>query len=197
MTVGASLGVSRIKPAAGSAMGYAYTNVSGKPYSSYESIEIGSSGAAEVAADDLNLSSSANELDLYQGSLTIARGSGAETIAGAGSSFTLGYHANETIQAGATGLETFQFGSNFGSETINRFIGSGANAAAVHLKMSSFLCLNSSMTQAQDLAAVLANASSSGSATTIKDSSGDSLTLTGFSVAALETPTVASHFSFV
>ena len=195
MTAGASLAVSAIHAAG--ATGYAYTNVSGRPYTSYESIQ--SNGG--VAADDLNLSSSANETDLYQGSLTIARGSGAETIADATSTgtstFTLAYHQNEVVQAGAAGLETFKFGSNFGSETINGFIGSGTNADAIQLKTSSFSYLNSSMTQAQDLAAVLSNASSSGSATTIRDSYGDSLSLNGFSVAALEAPTVASHFSFM
>ena len=170
--------------------------MSGKPYSSYESIESGWNGIAEVAADDLNLSSSANQLDLYQGSLTIARSSTAETITAGPSGFAIPYHPSEVVQAGGTGLETFQFGSNFGSETINGFVGSGTNADTIQLKMSSFSYLNSGMTQAQDLAAVLSHASSSGSATNIQDSHGDSLTLTGFSVAALEAPTVASHFSF-
>ena len=201
MTAGASLHVSRIAPTAGSAVGYSYTNVSGRPYSSYESIDRGWDGIAEVAADDLNLSSSANELDLYQGSLTIARGSATETIGATTSTgtstFTLGYHSNEVVQAGATGLETFQFGANFGSETINGFIASGTNADAIQLETSSFSYLNSGMTQAQDLAAVLSHASSAGSGTTILDSHGDGLTLTGFSVATLATTTVASRFSFV
>ena len=78
LTAGASLGVSVIRPAAGGAREYVYTGVSGRPYSSYESIESGWDGVAETAADDLNLSSSANELDLYQGNLTIARSSAAE-----------------------------------------------------------------------------------------------------------------------
>ena len=171
--------------------------VSGKPYSSYESIASGWDGIAQTAADDLNLSPSANQLDLYQGSLTIARSSAAETFTVGTSSFTLPYHPSEVVQAGSTGLETFQFGSNFGSETINGFVGSGTNADTIQLKVASFSYLNSSMTQAQDLAAVLSHASSSGSATTILDLRGDSLTLTGFSVAALEAPTVASHFSFL
>ena len=201
MTGGKSLGVSTIYPGAGAAREYVYTGVSGRPYSSYESIECGWDGVAETAADDLNLSSSANELDLYQGNLTIARGSGAETIADATSTgkstFTLAYHANEVAQANSTGLEAFQFGANFGSETINGFVGSGTNADTIQLKMSSFSYLNPSMTQAQDLAAVLSHASSSGSATTILDSNGDRLTLAGFSVATLEAPTVASAFKFV
>ena len=51
------------------------------------------------------------------------------------------------------------------------------------------------MTQAQDLAAVLAHATSSGSGITISDSSGDKLTLAGLTACAITAS--ASQFHFV
>ncbi len=187
MAAGASLRVTKIKPAAGSAMEYAYTNVSGRPYSSFEAINCG----GYLQADNLNLSMTANELDLQAGSLTITRGSGAESIGVGTSSFSLGEHPNEVVQASNQTGETFKFGANFGSETINGF---DPNTDTIQLKTSSFSYLNSGMTQAQDLAAVLAQASGA-SGTTILDSRGDSLTLAGVGSATIAAN--PSHFSFV
>ena len=62
------------------------------------------------------------------------------------------------------------------------------------LALSSFSYLNSGMTQAQDLAAVLANVTTSASGTTIHDSKGDNLTLTGFTASMIIA--AASHFHF-
>ena len=95
--------------------------------------------------------------------MTITRGSGTETLRVGTSNFALGYHANETIHVGAAGAETFTFGANFGTETINGFTASGASADTIQLAQSSFSYLNAGMTQAQDLAAVLAHATSSSS----------------------------------
>ena len=127
--------------------------------------------------------------------MTVTRGSGAETLQSGSSQFSLGYHSTETIKAAGVGDETFVFGSNWGNETITGFVASGANADAIKLPTSSFSYLAPSMTQAQDLDAVLSHASSSGSGITFSDSFGDKLTLSGLTASTITAN--ASHFSFV
>ena len=189
MANGAALSVS-LKARVGNVFDYSYKNVAGEPYSSYDAIVTNGS-----QADNLYLSSTSNDLVLKGSNLTITRGSGAESITVGTSVLSLAYHANETIDASASGAQTFAFGANYGNETINGFASSEANADTIKLALSSFSYLSSGMTQAQDLAAVLTNATTSGSGTTIHDSKGDSLTLAGF------TPTMitaaASQFHFV
>ena len=174
-----------------------YTNVLGRPYSSFEELYTNSTNRI---ADDLNLSSSANELDLGSGSgtntpMTITRSSGTETVSAASLNFSLAYHRTETIQASNAHADTFALGAGSGSETINGFLASGANADTLKLKVSSFSYLTAGMTQAQDLAAVLSHSISSGGATTIDDSFGDSLVLTGLTATTIAAN--ASRFTFV
>ena len=191
LAAGAALQVSATHAAVGSAVEDAYTNVQGKSYSSYTLIYAGG-----LAAEDFNLNSSSNQLDLYGSALTINRGSGAEsaqvgTSTGT-STFSLGYHSNETIDIGGAGAETFGLGRGFGNETITGFAVSGSNADTINFATSAFSYLNSGMTQAQDLAAVLAHATSSSSSVVIRDTSGDILTLNGLTAASITTP----HFHF-
>ena len=89
------------------------------------------------------------------------------------------YHAVETIDATTNGGEQFIFSSGFGKETINGFSASGTSPDSIQLAKSAFSYLTAGMTQAQDLAAVMAHASRSGSGLIISDTHGDSLTLTG------------------
>ena len=96
---------------------------------------------------------------------------------------------------GTSGAQTFAFGANFGNETINGFTASGTNADTIQMALSSFSYLNSGMTQAQDLAAVLANATSSASGTAIHDSKGDSLTLAGFTPSMITAAASQFHFA--
>jgi hypothetical protein len=100
----------------------------------------------------------------------------------------LSYHAVETIDATTSGGEQFIFSAGFGNETINGFSASGATPDTIQLATSSFSYLTAGMTQAQDLAAVLAHATESSSGLTISDSEGDSLTL-----AALSASTIAAN----
>ena len=167
---------------------YAYTGVRGRSFSSDTAVY--SSGA--LVADALNLSASKGELDLMSvanvsaGSVTVTRGNGQESMTGQGSALGLVFHANETIQAGNAGTpETFAFSSGFGNETINGFALSGANADTLQLSAAAFSYLTPAMTQAQDLAAVLATATCGANATTIADSHGDSLSLMGVTAAML------------
>ena len=192
---GAALGMTSVR--SGDAFEYNYSNVKGRAYSSYAGIKYNNG----IAANDLNLSGSANELDLYESNASVTRGAFAESYAVAtaspgciGGSFNLAYHANETIDVvGDAGAETFKFSSGFGNETINGFAPSGTNADTLQLSKSAFSYLNAGMTQAQDLAAVLSHATS-GASTTIVDSHGDSVTLAGVATAALAVNTGAVKF---
>ncbi len=178
MANGAALTYSKVKTAAGAPTEYAYSNVQGRAYTSYESFY--GSAYEDLAADDLNLSSSANELVLYDPSLTVTRGGGSETLqAGTGGADPLSYHAVETVDATTSGSETFAFSAGFGNETINGFSASGASPDSLQLAKSAFSYLTPAMTQAEDLANVLSQATRGPSGLTLTDSHGDSLTLTG------------------
>jgi hypothetical protein len=175
---GAALTYSKVSTAAGAPTEYAYSNVQGRPYTSYQAFY--GSGFANLAADNLNMSSSANELELYAPSSTVTRGGGSETLqVGTGGADPLSYHATETIDGSATGSETFIFSAGFGKETINGFSASGANPDTIQLAKSAFSYLTPAMTQAEDLANVMSQATRGPSGLTFTDSHGDSLTLTG------------------
>jgi hypothetical protein len=75
---GAALTYTQVTTAAGAPTEYAYSNVQGRAYTSYESFY--GSGYENLEADDLNLSSNANELVLYDQSQTVTRGGGSETL---------------------------------------------------------------------------------------------------------------------
>jgi hypothetical protein len=181
LAAGAALTYSKVQTAVGAPTEYAYSNVQGRAYTSYQSFY--GSGYENLAADDLNLSSTANELALYDPSLTVTRGAGSESLQVGTGSDPLSYHPVETIDATTSSGEQFIFSAGFGNETINGFSASGATPDLIQLATSSFSYLTAGMTQAQDLAAVLANASSGPSGLTISDSDGDSLTLTGVTAA--------------
>jgi hypothetical protein len=119
--------------------------------------------------------------------LTVSRGAGTESLTLGSLAFPLAYQPNETIEAGTVGSEAFDFGSNFGNETIEGFAtaAAGANPDTIQFAASSFWRLTHDMSQAQDLAAVLSYASSSTAGTTITDSTGDSLTLAGVTPATI------------
>jgi serralysin len=171
---------------------YAYTNVRGRSYSSFETFY---SSGSDRAADDLNLSSSSNELVLYDHGLTVNRGSGAEVLWVTNKPAPLGYHANETIDASSAGGEKFVLTTGFGNETIGCFATTGTNADTVQLATSSFSYLTAGMTQAQDLAAILAHAQSGSAGVTIVDSHNDSLTLAGLTASTLAAHPTLFHFA--
>ena len=76
---------------------YSYTNVVGESYSSFQALY---TSATTDVADNLNLSATANQLDLYASNLTISRGAGTESLTSASIAFPLAYEPNETIEAG-------------------------------------------------------------------------------------------------
>jgi hypothetical protein len=185
LAAGAALTYSRTTTAAGAPVEYSYLHVQGKAYASYQSFY--GSAFEDVVADDLNLSSTANELELYNPGLTVTRGGASESlqVSGMGSD-PLNYHAIETIDATTSGGEQFVFSAGFGNETINGLSTSGASPDSIELASSAFSYLPAGVTQAQALAAVLDNGGAKGpSGLTISDSHGDSLTLTGVTTSML------------
>ena len=181
---GAALTYSKVSTVAGAPTEYAYSNVQGRAYTSYQSFY--GSGFANLAADNLNLSSSANELVLFAPSSTVTRGGGSETLqVGTGGADPLTYHPVETIDASPTGSETFILSAGFGNETINGFSASGANLDSIQLAKSAFSYLTPAMTQAEDLANVMSQATRGPSGLTFTNSHGDSLTLTGVTPAMI------------
>ena len=177
LAAGAALTFSKVQTAAGAPAEYAYSNVQGRAYTSYQSFY---ASTYSLAADNLNLSSTANELVLYDPSLTVTRGGGGEAlqVAGMGSD-PLTYHAVETIDATTSSGEHFIFSAGFGKETINGYSPSGATPDSIQLAKSAFSYLTPGITQAEDLAAVMSQAARGPSGLTIFDTQGDSLTLTG------------------
>ena len=177
----AALSVSHVD--SGSALECLYTNVKGEAYSSYSSFS--SAWYGNIGADDLNLSATSNEINLYQNGITLTRDGSAETLAIGAGAFSLASHASETIQAANGGAETFALSSVYGKETIDGFAASGTAADKLVLSTADFSYLTSAMTQAQDLAAVLSHATSGSTGLTIGDTRGDSVALVGVSAATL------------
>ena len=138
---GAALSVAHVD--SGSALECLYTNVKGKAYSSYSSFSSAWYGTA--GADDLNLSATSNQIDVYQNGLTLTRAGTAKTLAIGNGSFTLAGHANETIQTANGGAETFAFRSIYGKETIDGFAPAGASADKLVLSKSDFSYLTTAM----------------------------------------------------
>jgi hypothetical protein len=184
LTNGAALVYKRDPLVAGAPTEYEYSNVQGKAYTSYQSFY--GSGYENLETDDLNLSSNANELVLCDPNQTITRGGGGEALQMAGlSSVPLSYHPVETIDATTSGGEQFIFSAGFGKETIKGFNASGASPDSIQLATSAFSYLTPGMTQAQDLAAVLSQATRGPSGLTISDTHGDSLTIAGLTPSML------------
>jgi hypothetical protein len=174
---GAALTYTKVTTAAGAPTEYAYSNVQGRAYTTYKAFY--GSGYENLEADDLNLSSTANELMLYDPTQTVTRGGGTESLTGGTGSDPLTYHPVETIDATTSSGEHFVFSAGFGKETINGFSVSGTTPDSITLSKSAFSYLAPGMTQMEDLAAVMSHATRSASGLTIVDTRGDSLTLTG------------------
>ena len=177
----------------GAAIEYLHSNIAGKAYTSFESFS--GPGYDNLAANDLNLSSTADELLLYDPNQTVAKGAGVEFLETGTGQDSLSYHPAETIDATTSGGEHFVFGAGFGAETINGFAASGASADTIQLATSAFSYLTAGMSQAQDLAALLAHAASGSSGLTISNSHGDSLTLAGVSAATVAANPTAIRFA--
>ena len=137
------------------------------------SSNLGSSGGS------LSLSTNSNGLTVNVGTSALSVTAGTETI-------PLNPDATESINATSGGRDSFVFSPNFGTDTILGFDAKGSRHDVIEFETSMFSYLTSGMSQAQDLAAVLSHATSSGGTTTIYNSMGDSLALSKVSVATLQ-----------
>ena len=177
----------------GGAIEYLHPNIAGRAYTSFESFS--GPGYDNLAANALNLSSTADELLLYDPNQTVSRGAAVELLQTGTGQDLLSYHPTETIDATTSGSEHFIFAAGFGAETINGFAASGASADTIQLATSSFSYLTAGMSQAQDLTALLSHATGGSSGLTISDSYGDSLTLAGVSAATVAANPAAIRFA--
>lgn len=104
---------------------------------------------------------------------------------------------NETfsVNAGGSSNDTFVMTPDFGKLTIANFAASGSGQDILQFQASMFSYLSpSSMTLAQEVAAVLSHATQSGSNTVISDSLGDTVTLSSISLSTLSANTGAFKF---
>ena len=71
---GAALTDTKVQTPTGAPLEYAYTNVKGKTYSSYEAFDVTTGGVLTLGAEDLNLSSTKDQLLLFDPGMTVTRG---------------------------------------------------------------------------------------------------------------------------
>ncbi len=147
----------------------------GETFTSGAVITSGSDGSG---GGKLTLSTNANGVTVSDGASSLSVTSGSQTIG-------LTDYGKETITATSRTNETFAFSTGFGNDTIIGFAATGTGHDLIQFEASMFSYLTPGMSQAAEIAAVLSHATTSGSNTTIVDSTGDSLTLNSVSVATL------------
>jgi serralysin len=187
LSAGAALSVKRTV-AAGGGFEYAYTNVQGRSYSSFEEMDANSGALVGTQFDN---NGGSGTLNLSGNGLTVIEGAGLQSVLTGSNLYSLASHTIEVINAGGATGETFVFAQGFGHDTISGF---SARADALQLSESMFSYLHASMSQAQDLAALLSHARASASGLTIADSHGDQLTLLGVTAANLSANAGAVKF---
>ncbi len=160
-----------------------YTNVTGQSYSSYENIY---NTAGTRVAEAFNNTNGTGSLTLYGNGLTVTSSSTQESVTTGADTFALTEHSTETITASGTKGDTFVFTPSFGQDAITGFAATGASHDVLQFSISDFSYLTPAMTQAQDLAAVLAHATQTAAGNTvITDTLGDALTLNAVTKATL------------
>ncbi len=168
-----------------------YTNVQGRPYSSFTEIyPAGGTVVANEAAEAFNNTDGTGSLTLSGADATYTAGASTHSVTVGGTAVSITAHATETINAtGAS--DSFVFQSGFGQDTLNGFGGSDT----LQLQKSMFSYISPSASQCVDLAAVIAHASFGSGGATIADTAGDRLTLSGFTSTTLLA--ASAHISFV
>jgi hypothetical protein len=100
---GAALTETKVQTPAGAPTEWAYTNVQGKRYTSYEAFDVVTGGFVLLGAEDLNLSSTKDQLQLDDPGMTVTRGGGAETLGvGTGVADSLAYDATQILDGSST-----------------------------------------------------------------------------------------------
>ncbi len=143
----------------------------------------GPNGSYSLLEYDFNAASTATTLK----NQTNLDGSHAITGLQDGVTLTSTASVADTLTGGGAS-ETFVFGAAFGHDTVTDLAThlSGLGADTLQFQASAFSYLTGGMTQVQEVAAILANATQNVTgAAVIADSAGDSVTLTGVSLANL------------
>jgi Peptidase M10 serralysin C terminal len=168
-----------------------YTNVQNRSYSSFTEIfPAGSTVVGNEAAEAFNNTDGTGSLTLSGANVMYAGSGSSQTVTVGGTAFSINAHATETINTtGAS--DSFVFKNGFGQDTLNGFGGSDT----LQLQKSMFSYIDRSASQSVDLAAVIAHASFGAGSATIADTSGDHLTLSGFTSTTLAA--ASAQISFV
>ena len=170
----------------GGAYGLAFSAITGQAYSSYENIY----NAARVeVAQTRDLTTGAGTLILLGNGLTTSVSSGGsspqESVTTGSDVFAINPHWTDTINASGETCETFTYGSGFGASAINGFLATGATHDTLQVQLSMFSNLNASLSQTQDVAALLSDGKQVGANYQFLDAAGDVLTLNNVSKATL------------
>ena len=154
----------------------AYFDVAGASYSSYEDLY---NTAGTKVAEAQDMTNGSGTLILSANGLTISSGSGQQSVTAGADLFAIDPHSVEAITASGRNSETFEYASGFGQSTVTGFLATGSAVDVVQFNLSMFNYLTPSMTQTQDVSALLAHATQAGANVEITDSLGDFLVLNG------------------
>jgi hypothetical protein len=192
-----SLAQSAAAPAGPSAMTFKLSDVSSAYRSPIvETVSEIYSSRGDVAAEASNDGHGNGALVLSNSGLSVADSSTSLSVKSGATTFALAHAANETFTSTTRLSETFAFSAGFGVATMVGFDASGSGADSLSLQQTMFSYLTPGMSQAADLAAVLAHASSNSmGGVTITDTAGDSLAFQGVTKAMLTAD--ASHIAFL
>jgi len=170
----------------------AYGNYVGLASTSYEDVF---NAAGTRVAESVDNANGSGSLVLSGDGQTVTAGAGALSTTVGRDTFALTPHASETITATGTSGDAFVFHQGFGQDTLNGFVATGSTHETLQFDTSMFSYLNASMTQAQDLAAVISHATQTAAgAAIIQDSFGDKLTVAAVSNLTLSRQLADFHF---
>ena len=136
-----------------------------------------------AAASSATYTSANPTTNASNSSITLGAGV-SDVLNGSSDSLSFSSGASATVSGSS---DTFVFTPNFGQDTLSGFAVSGTGHDVLQLSVADFSYLTPSMSQAADLAAVIAHGgiSASGAATLITDTLGDKLTLTAITSTTL------------
>ncbi len=172
-----------------------WLGVTGRTFTSRESV-YNSAGALVANAD--NKSTGGGALTLFAGGLTISEAGNSLDVTVGADTFALDFHRRETINAAGAGSVDFNYAFGFGHQTINGFDAAAIGGDTLSLGLAMFSGLSILNTVAQDAAILLSSGAmaQSGSAVTITDKRGETITLAGETTTAL-IQSAGSVFKFV
>ena len=143
--------------------------------------------AGALVANAVDQSSGAGVMTLFASDLTVSAAANSLGVTAGADTFALDPHRRETIDATGFGSEVFNYAFGFGHQTISGFKAGGSGGDTLSLGLSMFSGLSILNTVAADAALLLSSGAmaQSGSAVTITDLRGETITLEGQTTTAL------------